>query len=82
MIDIESLGGGAGAGLFGTFLGILGFSRRITKLENSKKDKEVCNASHKGIDDRFNTMIEVQKDVREELRDLNRYIRNKTSFPD
>ena len=40
--DLESLGGGAGAGLIGTFLAIFGFNRRISKLEDGKQDRATC----------------------------------------
>ena len=83
--DLESLGGGAGAGLIGTILGILGMNkenkRRLANLEVAKQDVKVCNAFHQGIDNRFSTVIETQKEIKDELRDLNNYIR-KVGYPD
>jgi len=79
--DIESLGGGAGAGLIGTILGILGMNRenkrRITNLERNKQDKELCSAFHKGIEDKFGSIVEVQKDIQTELRSLNNHLMNR-----
>lgn len=78
--DIESLGGGAGAGIvggiFGAILTVLGINRRINKIEDSKQDRTVCEATHKGIDEKFNTIIEGQNKIWDRLDSLNDYIRN------
>ena len=75
-MDLESLGGGAGAGLIGAILGVLGINRRVNKLENAKQDKSICDSVHKGIDDKFKILVEGQKYVIERLDKLNEYIRN------
>ena len=75
-MDLESLGGGAGAGLIGAILGVLGINRRVNKLEDAKQDKSICDSVHKGIDDKFKILVEGQKYVIERLDKLNEYIRN------
>ncbi len=74
--DIESLGGGAGGGIIGAILVALGFVKRVNKLEDSKQDKVVCEAIHKGIEGKINTIIEGQNKIWERLDNLNDYVRN------
>ncbi len=74
--DIESIGTGAGAGLIGAILGILGINRRINKVEDQKQDKSLCENIHKGADEKFTILIEGQKRVFERLDTLNDYLRN------
>ena len=76
-MDLESIGSGAGAGLISGILGVLGINRRMNKIEDSKQDKTVCDVMHKGIDEKFVIMVDLQKEIREQLNDLNIYIRNK-----
>lgn len=68
-MDLESLGGGVGSGLIGTILGLLGFSkiqnRRIDKLEDNKQDKFACIPTHKGIEDKFNTIISSVNEIKD-----------------
>jgi hypothetical protein len=75
-MDLESLGGGAGAGLIGTILGILGINRRVSKIEKDKQDKVVCDALHKSADDKFNVLIKGQEKLFDKLDNLNVYLRN------
>ena len=75
--DLESIGGGAGAGLIGAILGAFGFNRRINKIEDFKQDKTVCKVTHKGIDEKFEIMVDLQKEIRERLDVLNDFVRNK-----
>lgn len=49
-LDLESLGGGAGAGMFGSVLAVFGFHRRLNRLEDCKQNKAVCEALHDSID--------------------------------
>ena len=74
--DLESLGGGAGAGLIGAILGVFGINRRINKLEESKQDKSACGLIHKAIDEKFTILIDGQKRIFESIDDLNDYLRN------
>jgi len=75
--DIESLGGGAGAGLISGILAVLGINRRMNKIEDCKQDIPVCDAKHKGIDEKFEIMVDLQKEIRERVDDLNNYVRGK-----
>jgi len=48
-LDLESLGGGAGAGILGTVLAAIGFHRRLNRVEDGKQDKPVCGSLHEGL---------------------------------
>ena len=74
--DIESIGSGAGAGLIGAILGAFGINRRINKVEETKQDKALCETIHKGIDAQFLDIKEGQRAIFEELKDINKYLRN------
>lgn len=75
-MDLESLGGGAGAGgVIATILALMGVNR--------KQDKKVCEAVHHGIEDKFETIVDVMKEMREgqkkiweRLDNFNDYMRN------
>lgn len=75
-MDIESIGSGFGTGLIGTILGILGITRKVNRLDDCKQDKTVCDSIHKGINDKFDTLIKGQDRIWERLDRLNDYIRN------
>jgi hypothetical protein len=55
-LDLESLGGGAGAGILGSILAVFGFHRRMNRLEEEKQNRTVCNALHESIDKRLETL--------------------------
>jgi hypothetical protein len=55
-LDLESLGGGAGAGILGSILAVFGFHRRMNRLEDEKQNRTVCNALHESIDKRLETL--------------------------
>ena len=78
--DLESMGGGAGAGLiggiFGAILHAFGINRRINKLEDEKLGKDVFIEFRKNIDDKFTTVIEGQNKVWERLGSLSDFVRN------
>jgi len=76
-MDIESLGGGAGTGIIGAILVAFGFSRRVSKLEDGKLNKDVFVEFRKNVDDKFNTIIEGQSKIWDRLDSLNDYVRNK-----
>jgi hypothetical protein len=75
-LDLESLGGGAGAGLIGAILGIFGINRRINKIEDCKQDKSVCEATHKSIDEKFTILIDGQSKLFDKVDSINEYLRN------
>ena len=79
--DIESLGGGAGAGIvggiFGAILTAFGINRRVNKMEEGKQDKSSCILIHKSIDDKFDVIIKGQDKIWDRLDSLNDYVRNK-----
>ncbi len=75
-MDIESIGSGFGTGLIGAILGVLGINQKVNELKNDKQDKSVCEPIHKGIDDKFKTLLEGQKYMIERLDKLNDYVRN------
>lgn len=75
-MDIESIGGGAGAGLFGAILGYLGFSRRLNKLEDDKQDKNVCNALHENINIILGEIKTSQIKTFEKIDSINDFLRN------
>lgn len=57
-MDLESVGGGAGAGgVIATIFAILGINR--------KQDKSVCNVIHKGIDDKFDAILDIVKEIKD-----------------
>ena len=66
-MDIESIGSGAGAGLIGAILGIFGINRRVNKIEEQKQDKVLCEAIHKGIDEKFDILIKGQERMFERI---------------
>lgn len=69
-MDFESVGGGAGAGgIIATIIALLGINR--------KQDKAFCIPTHKGIDDKFATIMDGQREIRDRLDDLNDYMRNR-----
>jgi hypothetical protein len=55
-LDYESLGGGAGAGILGSILAVFGFHRRLTRLEDCKQNKAVCESIHEVMDKRLETL--------------------------
>jgi hypothetical protein len=55
-LDLESLGGGAGAGILGSILAVFGFHRRMNRLEDEKQNRTVCNALHESIGKRLETL--------------------------
>ncbi len=75
-MDLESLGGGAGAGIIGAILGAFGISRRVSKIEKDKQDKIVCDTLHKSVDDKFNILIKGQEKLSDKFDDLNNYMRD------
>ena len=70
--DIESLGGGAGAGLIGAILGIFGINKKV----DGKQDIKVCDVIHKSIDDKFTVLIEGQGKLFNKIDSINEYLRN------
>jgi len=74
--DLETLGISAGGGLIGAILGVLGINRRVNKVEETKQDKALCESIHKGIDTQFLDIKEGQRAIFEELKDINKYLRN------
>ena len=75
-MDLESLGGAAGAGIIGAILGVFGINRRVGKIEKDKQDKTVCDALHKSADDKFNTLIKGQEKLSDKFDNLNVYLRD------
>lgn len=71
-MDIESIGSGAGAGLIGTLLGILGINKKV----DGKQDKTVCDVIHKSINDKFTVLIEGQSKLFDKFDKMNEYLRN------
>ena len=74
--DIESIGTGAGAGLIGAILGVLGINRRVNKIEEQKQDKTLCEVIHKGIDTQFEDIKGGQRAIFEQIKNINEYLRN------
>ena len=74
--ELETLGIGTGGGLIGAILGVLGINRRVNKVEETKQDKALCENIHKGIDTQFSDIKEGQRAIFEELKDINKYLRN------
>ena len=81
--DIETLGISTGGGLIGAILGVLGINRRVNKIEDLKQDKSACIPIHKGIDEKFTIMVDIQREIKEDQRaireridNINEYLRN------
>lgn len=74
--DLESVGPGGISGLFFSLLGVFGINRRVNKMEETKQDKTWCEVTHKGIDTQFSDIKEGQRAIFEELKDINKYLRN------
>lgn len=74
--DIESIGSGAGAGLIGAVLAVLGINRRMKKVEDDKQDKSVCEVLHKSSDEKFERIIKGQDKLFEKVENLDNYLRN------
>ena len=68
-MDIESLGGGAGAGFLTAILTAFGINKRVGNLEDYKQDKTVCEVIKHGMETRLER-------IEEKLDDLNTYLRN------
>ena len=49
-MEWETLGTGAGAGFVSTILTLLGWDRRIRKIEESKVSEGLCVEKHKAVD--------------------------------
>jgi hypothetical protein len=66
-MDIESLGGGVGAGFLASIIvavgNAFGFNRRMGKVEDEKQDKSSCLSIHKGNDDKFDAIIKGQDKI-------------------
>lgn len=56
--DLESLGGGAGAGVIGSVLTVLGVYKRVTRIEDGKQDKGICETKHQSLGDEMRFMRE------------------------
>ena len=69
-MNLESFSG-IGAGITGMLLGILGinkyYSVKMTEALDKKQDKEPCIIYHKGIEDKFDTMVKGQERVLDRL---------------
>ena len=52
-MDLESIGGGLGGGILIGILTALGINRRVGRIEDYKQDKTVCEAIHKGSEQRL-----------------------------
>ena len=60
-MDFESLGAGAGAGLITSILSIIGFNRRLCKVEDDKATKDVVEGLHdrlKHIEERLDRIYD------------------------
>jgi len=68
-MDIESLGGGAGAGFLTAILTAFGINKRVGNLEDCKQDKAVCVEVHKGTEQRLER-------IEDKIDSLNDYLRN------
>ena len=68
-IDLETLGGGAGTGFLVSLVTAFGFGRRVSRVEDNKQDKSVCDALHRDSDRRLER-------IEEKLDGLNDYLRN------
>ena len=75
--DLESMGGGGITGLFIGVLTALGLKGKVDKLDEKKQDIKTCDALHKGIDEKFIIMTDIQREIRDRLNELNDYLRNK-----
>lgn len=79
-MDLETLGGNAGGGLFGAVLAFLGIKQRLDKQDKaieSKQNADVCTVLHKGIDEKFTILVNGQEKIFNRLDNLNDYVRNK-----
>lgn len=61
-MDLESLGSGAATGFISTVLTLLGWNRRIVKLEEDKVDRSVVQALR-------DELLTVKADTREDYRE-------------
>lgn len=60
-MDFESIGGGALTGFVSSILTLLGWNRRMNKLEDFKQSTEVCNQKHAQF-------MAVQEQTNEDIR--------------
>ncbi len=78
-MDLESLGGNAGGGLFGAILAFLGIKQRLDRQDKAielKQNADVCIALHRGIDEKFTVLINGQGRIFERLDNINDHLRN------
>lgn len=57
MVDPITLGGaGAGGGILGGFIAYFGFIRRLERLSDVVRYTETCEATHKAVDQRLESI--------------------------
>lgn len=78
MTDLLSTGGaGAGGTIIGAVLAFLGFKskikdidKRIDNLTKVVQFESTCEATHKGLDDKFDVMHGLMKETRDDVKKL------------
>ena len=69
-MDFESLGGGAATGFVTAVLTLLGWNRRLGRLEDGKQDKTDCITAMKGHEGNINDIKEDVKYIRSRVDKL------------
>jgi hypothetical protein len=50
-MDWQDLGASGGAGFVAAILTLLGWNKRLSRVEENKADKSLCDERHKHVDD-------------------------------
>ena len=74
---LTKIGIGGGSGLVGVVLGLFGFKTKVQRLEKDmteiKKDARytiTCIAVHKAVDEKLASMETMQKEMRDDIKEL------------
>ena len=66
----EQIGYGGLGGLIVAALAVLGWNRRINKLEDTKVDGKFCDTLHKNVEDNFRDVKDNLKYIRERVDEI------------
>jgi len=76
-MDVESIGAGAGGGIFAAILAFFGINKRIERVEKDIESiqsstvwRNTCAATHKGVDENLLSIKDSQKNLQNTLNEI------------